>query len=82
MSYKIQSNIPIPTDNGKNSRKSELRKVMEKMEIGQSIAVEGDRQTFHSAVSSTASRINIKATTRKIVDNGTDSNTYRIWRTK
>ncbi len=82
MSYFIESNIPLPEGKIESTRKSDLAKALEKMEVSQSIVVESDSRKFHSAVISIARRIKIKTTIRKIKDNGSYDGTYRIWRIK
>lgn len=60
MSYFIESNIPLPEGKIESTRKSDLAKALEKMEVSQSIVVESDSRKFHSAVISIARRIKIK----------------------
>jgi TusA-related sulfurtransferase len=82
MSYFIESNIPIPESKIESSRKSDLAKALEKMEVSQSIVVESDSSNFHGAVINIARRIKIKTTIRKIKDNGPYNGAYRIWKIK
>ena len=82
MPYIIESNIPMPESKIESTRKSDLAKALEKMEVSQSIVVESDSPNFHGAVINIARRIKIKTTIRKIKDNGPYDGTYRIWRIK
>jgi TusA-related sulfurtransferase len=82
MSYFIESNRPRPESKIESSRKSDLAKALEKMEVSQSIVVESDSSNFHGAVINIARRIKIKTTIRKIKDNGPYNGAYRIWRIK
>jgi len=72
--FEIEKGIPIPTTRG--GKKKELRLVMEKMEVGDSVLVSN---THRQQVHQIAKAIGIKYASRTVCK---ESGQIRVWRTK
>jgi aerobic-type carbon monoxide dehydrogenase small subunit (CoxS/CutS family) len=72
---KIEKNIPIPNTFRPSTK---YGKIIEKMEVGDSVAVEG--KNVRSCLYAAMKTAGYKAVTRKVTNQG--YGVYRIWRTE
>lgn len=77
MSFEVEDNIPIPPRVGRGSG---IWSTADKLEIGQSFAIDASLRPNVLSLGTLAKKKNKKFTTRSLVENG--KKIIRIWRTE